>query len=113
MATRRRQSASGATPSTSYPAKRSQVRRPFLHSGCAYLRSDACYEGSYSTLTVWQPAACWQASRTIGRESIMSTTTKEKPQVLPPQHQDRQPGTETAMHPHPEIESPMYKPAGK
>lgn len=43
----------------------------------------------------------------------MSTTTKEKPQVLPPQHQDRQPGTETAMHPHPEIESPMYKPAGK
>ena len=39
----------------------------------------------------------------------MSGTT----QIFPPQHQTRQPGTETEMRPHPEIESPLYKPAGK
>jgi NAD(P)-dependent dehydrogenase (short-subunit alcohol dehydrogenase family) len=34
-------------------------------------------------------------------------------QIFPPQHQSHQPGTETEMRPHPEIESPLYKPAGK
>jgi len=34
-------------------------------------------------------------------------------QIFPPQHQNRQPGTEAGMRPHPEIESPLYKPAGK
>lgn len=34
-------------------------------------------------------------------------------QTFPPQHQTRQPGTESQMQPHPEIESPLYRPAGK
>ena len=40
------------------------------------------------------------------------TTTKEKP-VLPPQHQNHQPGIESEMKPFPEFEKASYKPAGK
>ncbi|MWC27811.1 SDR family oxidoreductase [Paenibacillus sp. MMS18-CY102] len=37
----------------------------------------------------------------------------QKHQVLPPQHQNRQPGIESEMNPLPAFESPSYKAAGK
>ena len=45
----------------------------------------------------------------------MATTTKEQEtkQIFPPQTQNEQPGVETKMRPHPEIESATYKAAGK
>ncbi|GFN31548.1 SDR family oxidoreductase [Paenibacillus xylaniclasticus] len=43
----------------------------------------------------------------------MSPSTPQKHQVLPPQHQNRQPGIESEMNPLPAFESPSYKPAGK
>jgi NAD(P)-dependent dehydrogenase (short-subunit alcohol dehydrogenase family) len=43
----------------------------------------------------------------------MATTTQEKPQTFPPQHQNQQPGIEQAMNPRPVFEDSKYKPAGK
>lgn len=43
----------------------------------------------------------------------MSTATKEPKQTFPPQHQDSQPGIESAMNPRPEFEDSRYKAAGK
>ncbi|GMK40028.1 NAD(P)-dependent oxidoreductase [Paenibacillus sp. CCS19] len=43
----------------------------------------------------------------------MSPSQPQKHQVLPPQHQNRQPGIESEMNPLPAFESPSYKPAGK
>jgi NAD(P)-dependent dehydrogenase (short-subunit alcohol dehydrogenase family) len=40
--------------------------------------------------------------------------TKTQPEsVLPPQHQNQQPGIESQMNPHPEFENTAYKAAGK
>jgi NAD(P)-dependent dehydrogenase (short-subunit alcohol dehydrogenase family) len=39
--------------------------------------------------------------------------SEEKQQVLPPQHQERQPGVEYKMHPLPKSEDPQYKGSGK
>jgi NAD(P)-dependent dehydrogenase (short-subunit alcohol dehydrogenase family) len=44
---------------------------------------------------------------------MASNTNEQKEQTLPPQHQDRQPGLESDMHPEPEFESPNYRPGGK
>jgi NAD(P)-dependent dehydrogenase (short-subunit alcohol dehydrogenase family) len=41
------------------------------------------------------------------------TVTKEQPLTFPAQHQDRQPGIESLMHPKPIIENPDYKGSGK
>jgi len=47
-------------------------------------------------------------------DSIMATTTEQPPKTtFPPQHQDRQPGLEQAMHPRPSFEDRSYKAAGK
>jgi NAD(P)-dependent dehydrogenase (short-subunit alcohol dehydrogenase family) len=43
----------------------------------------------------------------------MTTEIKEHPQTFPAQHQDRQPGIESLMHPKPIIENPHYKGSGK
>ncbi|GIO14615.1 NAD(P)-dependent oxidoreductase [Cohnella xylanilytica] len=42
-----------------------------------------------------------------------ATAAPNRPDRFPPQHQDRQPGLESDMHPRPEAESPIYRPAGK
>lgn len=42
-----------------------------------------------------------------------ATAAPSRPDHFPPQHQDRQPGLESDMHPRPEAESPIYRPAGK
>jgi len=41
------------------------------------------------------------------------TPAPQRPASFPPQHQDRRPGLEAAMHPAPESVSPIYKAAGK
>jgi len=43
----------------------------------------------------------------------MSPSNSQKHPVLPPQHQNRQPGIESEMNPLPAFESPSYKPASK
>jgi NAD(P)-dependent dehydrogenase (short-subunit alcohol dehydrogenase family) len=43
----------------------------------------------------------------------MATTTENKKQTFPPQHQDVQPGVESAMNPKPVSEDSKYKPANK
>ncbi|MDT9725628.1 SDR family NAD(P)-dependent oxidoreductase [Xylanibacillus composti] len=44
----------------------------------------------------------------------MATSTQSQPQtVMPPQHQNQQPGIESRMHPRPEFEDKQYKAAGK
>lgn len=43
----------------------------------------------------------------------MATTTKNKQQTFPPQHQNQQPGVESQMNPKPLAEDATYKPAGK
>jgi NAD(P)-dependent dehydrogenase (short-subunit alcohol dehydrogenase family) len=43
----------------------------------------------------------------------MATTTQDPKQTFPPQHQERQPGLETAMNPRPVFEDRQYKAAGK
>ncbi len=40
-------------------------------------------------------------------------TSRQDKHGLPPQHQDREPGIESEMHPRPEFERPEYRPAGK
>jgi len=43
----------------------------------------------------------------------MATTTSNQTQTFPPQHQNQQPGVESAMNPKPQSEDSAYKPAGK
>jgi NAD(P)-dependent dehydrogenase (short-subunit alcohol dehydrogenase family) len=43
----------------------------------------------------------------------MSTTTQNKMQTFPPQHQNQQPGVQSQMNPKPQSEDSSYKPAGK
>lgn len=43
----------------------------------------------------------------------MATTTQNKTQTFPPQHQNQQPGVESQMNPRPNSEDSTYKPAGK
>lgn len=38
---------------------------------------------------------------------------QQQASAFPPQHQDRQPGLESAMDPRPQFQAPSYKPAGK
>ncbi|GGF98432.1 SDR family oxidoreductase [Paenibacillus abyssi] len=42
----------------------------------------------------------------------MSKSNSKQP-INPPQHQNKQPGLESKMHPLPEFESPSYRPGGK
>ncbi|MBX9788429.1 MAG: SDR family oxidoreductase [Pirellulales bacterium] len=46
-------------------------------------------------------------------QATHQSNQEQTPQTRPPQHQDRQPGRESDMHPRPRYQAPTYKPAGK